>query len=141
MDAARFDTLTLRLTTELNRRRSLGLLALLGLSGLGASDLAAAKKKKSCPPCKRRKKGTCKGKKPDGTACPGGTCVGGNCRTATCSDGFKNGTETGVDCGGTCPRCGVGHGCLGRPECASAVCTSGICQTCTPLTACAAAGA
>lgn len=26
---------------------------------------------------------------------------------ATCSDGIKNGTETGIDCGGTCPPCPV----------------------------------
>jgi hypothetical protein len=44
MDADRFDTLTLRLTTGLSRRRTLGLLALLGLPGLGVSGVAAAKK-------------------------------------------------------------------------------------------------
>jgi hypothetical protein len=27
------------------------------------------------------------------------------CNAPTCSDGVKNGTETGVDCGGTCPLC------------------------------------
>jgi len=27
--------------------------------------------------------------------------------TPTCSDGIKNGTETGIDCGGTCPPCPV----------------------------------
>ena len=26
--------------------------------------------------------------------------------TATCSDGIQNGNETGVDCGGSCPKCG-----------------------------------
>ena len=27
--------------------------------------------------------------------------------TATCTDGIKNGTETGIDCGGSCPACPV----------------------------------
>ena len=33
------------------------------------------------------------------------------CITApsTCSDGIKNGTETGTDCGGTCPPCNTGN--------------------------------
>ncbi len=29
----------------------------------------------------------------------------------TCTDGIQNGTETGIDCGGTCPACGVGSTC------------------------------
>ncbi|HVJ19481.1 MAG TPA: discoidin domain-containing protein [Polyangiaceae bacterium] len=28
--------------------------------------------------------------------------------SATCTDGIKNGTETGVDCGGSCPACSTG---------------------------------
>ncbi|APR87432.1 hypothetical protein A7982_12781 [Minicystis rosea] len=43
-----------------------------------------------------------------GTFCTqgGGTkCdASGNC--TTCTDGIQNGTETGVDCGGSCPSCG-----------------------------------
>jgi hypothetical protein len=43
----------------------------------------------------------------DGTACTSGgspgTCQTGTC--ATCTDGIKNGNETGVDCGGSCPAC------------------------------------
>jgi len=31
---------------------------------------------------------------------------------ATCSDGIKNGTETGVDCGGPCAACVTGGGCV-----------------------------
>jgi hypothetical protein len=30
---------------------------------------------------------------------------GGGSATPTCSDGIKNGTETGIDCGGSCPAC------------------------------------
>jgi len=33
---------------------------------------------------------------------------GGSCEAcASCDDGIKNGTETGVDCGGSCDLCGV----------------------------------
>ena len=39
--------------------------------------------------------------------------------TATCSDGVQNGTETGVDCGGSCPACS------GTAPC-SGLCTSPI---------------
>ncbi len=50
------------------------------------------------------------------TTCACGTAT--NCLTSTitfissgastCSDGIQNGTETGVDCGGSCPACGGG---------------------------------
>ncbi len=59
--------------------------------------------------------------------------------TATCTDGIKNGLETGIDCGGpTCPACptcsdGIKNGtetgidCGGScPPCATASCTDGI---------------
>ncbi len=39
--------------------------------------------------------------------------------TSTCSDGVQNGTETGVDCGGSCPACS------GTTPC-SGLCTSPI---------------
>jgi hypothetical protein len=74
MDAYRFDILTRRLTLVLSRRRSLGLLASLGLPNLISPTLAGAEKKKACPPCKKRKQGKCKKKKPGGTACSGGAC-------------------------------------------------------------------
>jgi hypothetical protein len=82
MDPDRFAALTRRLPHGLTRRRGLGLLASLGLPGLVAPESAAARKKKPCPPCKKRKEGKCKGRKPDGTPCPGGTCQGGQCTTA-----------------------------------------------------------
>src|SRR5262245_20305946 len=55
---------------------------------------AAAKKKKTCPSCKKRQKGKCKQTLPDGTTCPGGKCQGGACLpssaeptcTPNCSD-------------------------------------------------------
>jgi beta-glucosidase-like glycosyl hydrolase len=33
--------------------------------------------------------------------------------TTTCSDGVQNGTETGVDCGGSCPACAATNPCAG----------------------------
>jgi hypothetical protein len=50
---------------------------------------------------------------------------------ATCSDGVKNGCETGVDCGGCCGRrmkCADGMGCNHAYDCSSSVCTSNVCQ-------------
>ncbi len=35
----------------------------------------------------------------------------------TCSNGIKNGTETDVDCGGTCLRCALGKRCLISNDC------------------------
>ncbi len=52
----------------------------------------------------------------------------------TCTDGARNGAETGVDCGGsTCPRCGTGGGCAGPADCTSGVCTAAICAAPTCL--------
>lgn len=55
----------------------------------------------------------------------------------TCADGITNGSETDVDCGGSCPRCATGKTCATRSDCASARCEAGTCQTCAnPLTDC-----
>ena len=61
-----------------------------------------------------------------GTTCDGaGLCVGA---AATCSDGIKNGAETGVDCGGgTCPACGIGSTCSTSADCTSTNCVGGVC--------------
>jgi hypothetical protein len=85
MDNARFDDLTQRLASTLSRRRSLGLVALLGLHQVAPVPEAAAKKK--CPPCKKRKQGKCTRNKPDGTACGGlKVCHHGRCQ---CPNGMK----------------------------------------------------
>jgi len=42
-----------------------------------------------------------------GSDCASGVCAAGRCATAMCTDGVRNGTETGVDCGGACPACPV----------------------------------
>jgi hypothetical protein len=48
------------------------------------------------------------------------------------TDGVKNGSETGVDCGGPvamcATRCPPGQGCGTGSDCTSGVCTGGLCQ-------------
>lgn len=114
MDANRFDTIIRSRSAGASRRgisRALAGLALFGPQAplLSLTDTAARK---------RKKKGKGKKKK-----------KGGN--SPTCFDGKKNGSETGVDCGGdSCPRCATGQGCFSRDDCASAICTGGTCQAC-----------
>ncbi len=94
MDGFDFDALTRSLTTAGSRRRALtGLVSgTLGLV-LGASVIEEAAAKKPCPPCKKRKQGKCKKKKPNGTACGSGrVCQSGRC--------VRPGGLT--NCGGTC---------------------------------------
>ena len=43
----------------------------------------------------------------------------------TCTDGTINGDETDVDCGGSCPTCGVGEACATAADCESAECAGG----------------
>ncbi|WP_437931582.1 DNRLRE domain-containing protein [Sorangium sp. So ce291] len=55
--------------------------------------------------------------------------------TPTCTDGVKNGAETGNDCGGgTCPQCVVGGGCSTNSDCATGNCAGGVCNA-NPCTA------
>ena len=56
----------------------------------------------------------------------GGT--GGMAPAPTCTDGSRNGNETGVDCGGgACPACPDGEGCMVGPDCTSIVCKGNVC--------------
>jgi len=50
----------------------------------------------------------------------------------TCTDKQKNGGETDVDCGGSCPPCGFGNSCKAPTDCASGACAAGKCLECTP---------
>ncbi len=69
--------------------------------------------------------------------CSSGICTSGICQapaTASCTDAVKNGTETDVDCGGSCTAdCANGKTCSVAGDCSSGICTSGICQA--PATA------
>jgi hypothetical protein len=99
LDGNRFDDLARWLNAVGSRRtvtRILGagvLVAPLSTWRLGDTTAKAkgkGKGKKSCPPCKKRKQGKCKGNKPEGTACTvsggAGTCRSGSC-VATPSPG------------------------------------------------------
>jgi hypothetical protein len=44
-----------------------------------------------------------------------------------CVDGKQGGTETDVDCGGTCARCDDGKKCASGADCTSNACTEGVC--------------
>jgi len=65
------------------------------------------------------------------------TCVAGACVSAACDDGFFNGDETDLDCGGSCDPCDAGSACGQVSDCETAVCTGDVCQvaTCTDLIA------
>jgi hypothetical protein len=49
---------------------------------------------------------------------------------ASCTDGVQNGTESDVDCGGSCPRCSNGKRCTTHQDCVSAKCGAGRCVEC-----------
>lgn len=56
------------------------------------------------------------------------------CLLAVCTDGFENGQETDIDCGGPeCPtsKCQDGKGCTVAGDCKSGVCKEGLCKAST----------
>lgn len=64
--------------------------------------------------------------------CASRACSNGVCQAPTCSDGWRNGEETGVDCGGPdCSPCVANKGCEGDGDCQSGVCRSRTCQAAT----------
>jgi hypothetical protein len=81
MNGLHFDTIVRTLPHGSRTRRSLarsfGGVALVAAVALFAGEDADARRQ--CPPCRKRRRGKCKKKRPDGTACPGGTCQSGRC--------------------------------------------------------------
>jgi hypothetical protein len=61
------------------------------------------------------------------SACGTGTTPPAEPEAPTCTDGVKNGSESDVDCGGTCPACGTDKSCSLPADCTSGVCTGGKC--------------
>ena len=50
------------------------------------------------------------------------------CKTPTCMDMAKNGTETDVDCGGSCmTKCATGKACKVGGDCSSSYCNMNVC--------------
>ncbi len=85
----------------------------------------------SCPACGN---GPCVGGA--GSICEAGfVCVDDWCEpdvpAPTCTDGVQNGSETGVDCGGSCPSCGANDDC--PPEPCAEYCDTGFGGTSGPI--------
>lgn len=60
--------------------------------------------------------------------CKSNTCSGGLCQEPGCVDLVKNGSETDVDCGGTCAlKCAVSLGCAIGSDCTTGVCVQNRC--------------
>lgn len=58
-------------------------------------------------------------------ACQAGVCLA----QATCTDGFTDGTETDVDCGGSCAAdCALNKTCSTNGDCQTSFCTGGLCK-------------
>lgn len=148
MDAKRFDAMAKAMTAGTSRRRTFGGMAsLLGLLYRDVAGAESGKCKGTCGSCGRCTKGRCKktphGKRCklgkctptlDGIPCPGGFCQGGSCIPPPphpCTDGIKNGSETDIDCGGSCARCANGLACASRNDCASALCVDRTCEQCS----------
>ncbi|MBX5481230.1 MAG: lamin tail domain-containing protein [Myxococcaceae bacterium] len=54
-----------------------------------------------------------------------------------CDDRIQNGDETGVDCGGSCAtKCANGGTCATDTDCASGICSNGVCVECTEASQC-----
>ena len=58
-----------------------------------------------------------------------GSCISGPLES--CTDGIRNQDETDVDCGGSCPGCGLGDSCDVDSDCISYNCESGTCAETT----------
>ncbi|MEP7123790.1 MAG: hypothetical protein ABJE95_22870 [Byssovorax sp.] len=85
--------------------------------------------------------GACQANCANGKGCKSGNdCISGICTSMkcaapgpTCSDGITNGTESDTDCGGSCPqKCAIGDTCNTIADCASNVCTGGMCAAPAP---------
>ncbi len=59
--------------------------------------------------------------------CALSNCVGSVCKSASCTDGKRDGDEVGVDCGGVCPQKCDGEACAADGECKSRVCLNLVC--------------
>jgi hypothetical protein len=126
MDGTHFDALARSFNSARSRRAALGglLIATLGLlSTQGAEYTAAHNALLKCKKLKGDRKKKCKQKAKKHRSQH-------TKETPTCTDGLQNGSETGIDCGGACPRCATGLGCSTASDCASGLCSEGTCGTC-----------
>jgi hypothetical protein len=77
-----------------------------------------------CSPCALDKKcGT-------NADCASGFCSSGLCKQSaqpSCTNGVRDGTETDIDCGGSCSDCANGKNCSAASDCRSNLCQGGKC--------------
>ena len=129
-----FDSLNKLLTQDVPRRGVLAAVAALTIGqGFAATD-AAGKKGRNGGKSKQtgKKKGKKKkgGKSPTSPPGPPPPPSPPPPPASPCLDGIRNGSESDIDCGGTCPRCLNGRSCGDRNDCSSALCSNGTCQEC-----------
>ncbi|HEU5432639.1 MAG TPA: hypothetical protein VFU81_13310 [Thermomicrobiales bacterium] len=133
MDGRRFDAFARRLSSDLTRRRVVGLLggAALGVALAAGKDDASAGNKKRCPGgcgvCQRCKRGKCKPHA--GAACgAGGKCLANGSCALVC--------KTPADCPAPCPGCSSPSA-EGPSHCAQGVAScEDIPQTCSSTKQC-----
>lgn len=66
----------------------------------------------------------------DNSDCTSNFCSNSVCVTPKCDDKTMNGTETDVDCGGSCgATCALSSKCKVDGDCAGGACASGVCAT------------
>ncbi|MDF3041831.1 MAG: hypothetical protein K0Q71_4537, partial [Thermomicrobiales bacterium] len=137
-----FDSLNKLLTQDVPRRGVLGTVAALTIGhGFGATD-AAGKNRRNGRKNKRKGKRNGKGKMRKGGSSP--TLPPGSPPppppssppAPPCLDGIRNGSESDIDCGGSCPRCLNGRSCGDRNDCHGAWCSNGTCQECATYLDC-----
>lgn len=58
----------------------------------------------------------------------GSSFDGGAPPAGTCDDGVRGGSESDVDCGGSCAPCAAGATCALSSDCDSDICSGGVCQ-------------
>ncbi len=143
MDAEHFDTMLRSLSGAPSRRDALRLMAgsVIGLvAGSGRSPAHAHNSVQDCKGIKHQKKRErCKKRANQHNAQHAGTDPIPPAPLSpdrpiaappTCTDGITNGSESDVDCGGSCPRCENARFCTSQDDCRSALCVSGVCQAC-----------
>lgn len=54
----------------------------------------------------------------------------------SCEDGILDGTESDIDCGGSCSQCGLNRNCNRAADCLSGVCTGGVCVAASATPTC-----
>jgi hypothetical protein len=67
-------------------------------------------------------------------------CISGQCAPSSCTDGYKTGDETDIDCGGSCGSCPLLHSCQQDNDCLLGACGAcGARMCCLPPSGLAAA--